>query len=668
MTTLLANGSGNQALLAWQGGADHDLPQESRKPSCNNQTVPLAEPDIRPLLNGTEFRAYEKFGAHLTEVLGVAGTRFTLWAPNAERVQLMGDFNGWSKCDGHLQNIAHSGVWTGFIPGVRQGAHYKYHIISRFHGHATDKADPFAFRQERPPATASVVWDLDYTWGDQKWMQLRAQHNRPAAPIAIYEVHLGSWMRVPEDGNRWLTYRELAPKLAAYVQEMGFTHVELMPITEHPFYGSWGYQTTGYFAPTSRYGTPQDLMFFIDCLHQHNIGVILDWVPSHFPTDGFALAHFDGTHLFEHADPRKGFHPDWRSAIFNYGRNEVRSFLISSALFWLDKFHVDGLRVDGVASMLYLDYSRKPGGWIPNKHGGRENLEAIDFLRQFNQTVAENYPDVLTIAEESTAWPKVSRPVSEGGLGFNMKWDMGWMHDTLRYLKRDHIHRKYHHNELSFRMVYAFTENYILPLSHDEVVHGKGSLFGRMTGTEWQKYANLRLLYGYMYALPGKKLLFMGGEFAQWPEWSHESSIEWHALTDRNHAGVHKWVKDLNRTYRNEPALHTTDFHPDGFEWVDHNDTKNSTLSFIRKARGSDDLMLAVFNFTPVPRTDYRVGVPRGGFWKEVLNSDAAEYGGSGMGNCGGGKASPIKWHYRPCSLSLTLPPLGALFFINRKE
>jgi len=499
-------------------------------------------------------------------------------------------------------------------------------------------------------------------------MRARRGHNHPIGPIAIYEMHAGAWMRVPEERNRWLTYRELAPKLAAYVTEMGFTHVELMPITEHPFYGSWGYQTTGYFAPTSRYGKPEDLMYLIDCLHQHGIGVILDWVPSHFPTDGHALACFDGTHLFEHADPRKGFHPDWKSAIFNYDRNEVRSFLLSSAAYWLEKFHIDGLRVDAVASILYLDYSRKPGGWIPNRYGGRENLEAIDFLRQFNQMVADYYPGVLTIAEESTAWPKVSRPIEEGGLGFTMKWDMGWMHDTLRYLKRDHIHRKHHHGELPFRMVYAFSENFVLPLSHDEVVHGKGSLFGRMTGTEWQKYANLRLLYGYMYAQPGKKLLFMGGEFAQWPEWNHDSSIEWHTLSDRYHAGVQRLVKDLNAIYRREPALYSTDFDHGGFEWIDYGDAKNTTLSFIRKARSStsNDVMLAVFNFTPVPRSDYRIGVPRDGFWQEVLNSDATVYGGSGLGNLGGRTTEPLRMHGHPHSLRLSLPPLSAMFFVSR--
>jgi 1,4-alpha-glucan branching enzyme len=511
------------------------------------------------------------------------------------------------------------------------------------------------------------VWDLKYEWNDHDWLSRRLRCNAAATPVSIYEVHLGSWRRVAKEGNRSLSYGELAPQLADYVARMGFTHVELLPITEHPFYGSWGYQTTGYFAPSSRYGTPQDFMQLVDVLHQRGIGVILDWVPSHFPADGHGLVYFDGTHLFEHADPRKGFHPDWNSAIFNYGRNEVRSFLISSALFWIEKYHLDGLRLDAVASMLYLDYSRKPGGWIPNRHGGRENLEAVDFLRELNHAVAEFHPDVLTIAEESTTWPKVSRPEKDGGLGFGMKWDMGWMHDTLRYMKRVPTQRKQHHGELAFRMVYAFRENYVLSLSHDEVVHGKGSLYGMMTGDELQKYANLRLLYGYMFGQPGKKLLFMGGELAQWPEWSHESSVEWQLENLPSHSGVQKWVADLNRTYRTEAALHELDFSPEGFEWIDYQDAQNSTLSFVRKAHASRDFVLVVLNFAPVLRRNYRVGVPRGGFWKEILNSDAKDYGGSGQGNWGGLHAEPIKWHHRPCSLSLTLPPLAALFFVSRE-
>ncbi|MBI3849106.1 MAG: 1,4-alpha-glucan branching protein GlgB [Verrucomicrobia bacterium] len=641
-------------------------PVPSHRPITTKATF-VHEQDISSFLQGTNVRAYEKLGAHLLTVNGIGGTHFAVWAPNAERVQVMGDFNGWDKITHALHPLGQSGIWVGFAAGIGQGTHYKYHVVSRFNGHAIDKADPFAFWSEAPPETASVVWDLDYNWGDHAWMAERRGRNSPDAAVAIYEVHLGSWMRVSEEGNRWMSYRELAPKLAEYIQLMGFTHVELLPVTEHPFYGSWGYQTTGYFAPTSRYGTPQDFMFFVDYLHHRDIGVILDWVPSHFPTDGHSLAYFDGTHLFEHVDPRKGFHPDWNSAIFNYGRNEVRSFLISSALFWLDTYHVDGLRLDGVASMLYLDYSRKAGEWIPNQFGGRENLEAIDFLRQLNLAVTQNHPEVITIAEESTAWPMVSRAVADGGLGFHMKWDMGWMHDTLRYFKRNPIHRSYHHGELAFRMVYAFSENYILPLSHDEVVHGKGSLFGMMSGDEWQKYANLRLLFGYMYGQPGKKLLFMGAELAQWPEWSHESSVEWSVSADRYHGGAQKWLSDLNRLYVAEPALHELDFHPKGFQWIDYNDTKNTTLSFVRRARSNDDIVLVVLNFTPVVIKNYRVGVPRGGFWKELLNSDSQFYGGGAHGNAGGVQTEPVKQHRQACSVRLILPPLSALFLVNRE-
>ncbi len=626
----------------------------------------FAETDVHAFLEGRNFRSYKTLGAHLCAREGQAGVRFAVWAPNARQVQVLGDFNAWSKNGQAICLKSESGIWHGFVPGVKEGARYKYHVASAANNYSMDKADPFAFCAEVPPGTASVVWNLAWRWGDRDWLRQRRRLNAAQGPLSIYEVHLGSWRRVPEENNRSLSYREIAPRLADYATRMGFTHVELLPITEHPFYGSWGYQTTNYFAPTGRYGTPQDFMFFVDHLHQRGIGVILDWVPSHFPTDGHALAYFDGTHLFEHADPRKGFHPDWNSAIFNYGRNEVRSFLISSALFWIEKYHIDGLRVDGVASMLYLDYSRKPGGWIPNRYGGRENLEAIDFLRELNGVIARHHPDVLTIAEESSAWPKVSRSEKEGGLGFKMKWDMGWMHDTLRYFKRPPVHRKYHQGELPFRMVYAFQENYLLALSHDEVVHGKGSLFGMMSGDEWQKYANLRLLYGYMFAQPGKKLLFMGNELAQWPEWKHESSIEWHVENQPLHAGVQRCVADLNRAYHAEPALHETDFSPEGFEWIDYHDAQNTTLSFIRKDRVGRDLILAVFNFTPVPRRNYRVGVPRDGFWKEILNSNAREYGGSGEGNCGGVQADPIKLHHRPFSLSLTLPALGALFFVNR--
>jgi 1,4-alpha-glucan branching enzyme len=526
-----------------------------------------------------------------------------------------------------------------------------------------DKADPFGIYNETPPETGSIVWDLEYTWNDQAWMAKRGNHNSSDAPISIYEVHLGSWMRVAEQGNRRLTYRELAAKLVEYVQQMEYTHVQFLPVMEHPFYGSWGYQTRGYFAPTSRHGTPQDFMYLIDSLHQHDIGVLLDWVPSHFPTDEHGIGFFDGTHLYEHSDPQIGFHPDWKSFIFNYGRSEVRSFLISSALFWLDTYHADGLRVDAVASMLYLDYSREEGEWIPNEYGGRENLGAISFLRRLNEEIYSTYPDVQIIAEESTAWPMVSRPTYVGGLGFGMKWDMGWMHDTLVYMSKNPIYRKYHHNQLTFRLLYAFNENFVLPLSHDEVVHGKGSLLEKMPGDDWQKFANLRLLFGHMYAQPAKKLLFMGGEFGQWREWYHEESLDWHLLELPLHAGLQRWVKELNRTYRTEQALYELDFDPAGFEWIDCNDTQQSTLSLIRKSRSTSEIILTVLNFTPTPRYDYQVGVPRGGFWQEILNSDAEEYGGSGHGNLGGIEAGPIEIHGRPYSLKLTLPPLGAVFF-----
>jgi 1,4-alpha-glucan branching enzyme len=626
--------------------------------------VSLLTQDDQYLFNeGSHYRLYDKLGAHLLTVGGVQGSYFAVWAPNAAQVSVMGDFNNWDKASHTLRPRGGSGIWEGFIPRLGQGTIYKYHITSQLHGYEVDKSDPIAFYNEVPPRTASIVWDLAYTWGDQEWLAGRQERNRLEAPIAVYEVHLGSWMRVPEEGLRPLTYRELAPRLADHVQRLGFTHVEFLPVMEHPFYGSWGYQTTGYFAPTSRYGTPQDFMYLIDYLHQHGIGVILDWVPSHFPTDEHGLGYFDGTHLYEHADLRQGWHPDWNSFIFNYGRNEVRSFLLSSALFWLGTYHADGLRVDAVASMLYLDYSRKEGEWIPNTFGGRENLEAIAFLRRFNEEVYKSFPAVQTIAEESTSWPMVSRPNYVGGLGFGLKWDMGWMHDTLEYMSRDPIYRTYHHNLLTFRMLYAFTENFVLPFSHDEVVYGKGSLLRKMPGDDWQKLANLRLLFGYMYMQPGKKLLFMGGEFGQWNEWNHESSLDWHLLQYSPHAGLQRWVEDLNRLYRSEPALHEMDSHPAGFEWIDCNDAHTSVISALRRGRTTTDLLLVVCNFTPVPRLNYRVGAPRGGFWHEVRNSDARDYGGSGHGNLGGIEAAPIPCHGRPYSLTLTLPPLASVFF-----
>jgi 1,4-alpha-glucan branching enzyme len=591
------------------------------------------------------------------------GTYFAVWAPEAEQVFVTGTFNGWDNASHPLRPRGQSGIWQGFIPGVGKGTLYKYHIRSRHKVYQVEKTDPFSFFNEIPPKTASIVWDLDHGWEDQEWMAKRESRNTLDTPIAIYEVHLGSWKRVPEEGNRSLSYRELAPALAEYVKQTGFTHVEFLPIMDHPFFASWGYQTTGYFSPSGNFGTPQDLMYLIDYLHQHGIGVILDWVPSHFPTDEHGLGYFDGSHLYEHSDPRQGIHPDWNTLVFNYGRNEVRSFLISSAFFWLDKYHADGLRVDAVASMLYLDYSRKEGEWIPNQYGGRENLEAIDFLRRFNEEVYKSYPDVQTIAEESTAWPMVSRPVHVGGLGFGLKWDMGWMNDTLEYMSQDPIHRRYHHNKLTFRMVYAFHENFVLPLSHDEVVHGKGSLLGKMPGDEWQKVANLRLLFAYMYAQPSKKLLFMGGELGQGREWAHDGSVEWCLLEHAPHAGLQRWVTDLNQLYRSEPALHELDCEPAGFEWIDCNDAEASVISLLRKGKSTGDMILVACNFTPVPRPNYRVGAPRGGFWREVLNSDAISYGGSGQGNLGGIETVPIGLHGHPYSLTIMLPPLAAVFF-----
>jgi 1,4-alpha-glucan branching enzyme len=636
---------------------------ETAIPGAVRSDVSMLSPEDLYLFNqGTHYRIHEKLGAHLTNAAGEPGTCFGVWAPNAREVSVIGSFNHWTPGAHRLLPRGNSGIWEGFVPGAGKGSLYKFHIASQHHGHVGDKADPFGLFHEKPPRTASVIWDLDYQWADSDWMTKRRDKNSLRAPISIYEVHLGSWMRVPEDHNRPLTYREMAPRLAEYVGRMGFTHVEMLPVMEHPFYGSWGYQTTGYFAPTARYGTPQDFMYLIDYLHQHNIGVILDWVPSHFPSDGHGLAYFDGTHLFEHADSRKGFHPDWKTHIFNYGRNEVRSFLLSSGMFWLDRYHADGLRVDAVASMLYLDYSRKENEWIPNQFGGRENLEAIEFLRQFNLEAYKEHPDIQTSAEESTAWPMVSRPVYIGGLGFGLKWDMGWMHDTLAYFSHDPIHRKFHHNLLTFRMLYGFTENFILPLSHDEVVHGKGSLIRKMPGDEWQKFANLRLLFAYMYAQPGKKLLFMGGEFGQVREWGHDMSLEWHVLQYRTHRGVQAWMEQLNRLYREEKALHELDNEPTGFEWIDCNDANFSVISLLRKGKLPKDKVVVVCNFTPIPRMQYRVGVPVGGYWRELLNSDSADYGGSGMGNMGGREAEAIPVHGRPYSLSLTLPPLGAIF------
>ncbi len=619
--------------------------------------------DLHLFNEGKHARLYEKFGSHVIEQDGRRGTYFAVWAPNAERISVVGDFNGWNP-DSHPMNPRESsGVWEAFLPELGHGGVYKYHIRSRYHMYTVDKTDPYGYYNEVPPRTASIVWDLDYQWSDAEWMRKRHAKNKFEAPISIYEVHLGSWMRVPEEGNRSLTYRELAVKLADYVHDMGFTHVEFLPVMEHPFFGSWGYQITGYFAPSARFGTPQDFMYLVDHLHQRGIGVILDWVPSHFPTDESGLGYFDGTHLYEHADPRKGFHPDWKSDIFNYDRNEVRAFLISNAIFWLEKYHIDGLRMDAIASMLYLDYSRKQGEWIPNQFGGRENLGAVSFLKAVNKEAYETFPDIQTIAEESTAWPMVSRPPYIGGLGFGMKWDMGWMHDTLAYFERNPIHRKYHHNKVTFRGLYAFTENFVLPLSHDEVVHGKGSLFGKMAGDEWQKYANLRLLFGYMFTQPGKKLLFMGCEIAQWSEWNHDGSVDWRSLGYEQHQGVQRWVRDLNTFYRAEPSLYETDFYPEGWRWIDADDSDHSVLTYMRMKKDGTSPVVVACNFTPVPRRGYRVGVPHAGQWNELLNSNAALYGGTDEGNFGGRHTEKITTHGFEDSLLLDLPPLAIVVF-----
>ncbi len=629
----------------------------------------LTDYDVYLLKQGNHVRLYEKLGSHPRTVDGVSGTHFAVWAPNAAAVSVIGDFNGWNA-ETHPLSLRpdDSGIWEGFVPDVGHGTLYKYRIASRYHGYRVEKGDPFAFFWEIPPKTASIVWDTTYAWRDRSWLRSRCTANSPEAPISIYEVHPGSWRKVPDEENRSLSYRELGPELADYVQDMGFTHVEFLPVMEHPLYASWGYQTIGYFAPTSRYGTPQDFMDLIDHLHRHEIGVILDWVPSHFPSDGYGLSYFDGTHLYEHAHPIQRYHPEWKSYIFNHGRHEVRSFLLSSALFWLDRYHADGLRVDAVSSMLYLDHARRGGEWVPNERGGRENLDAIGFLRRLNETVHAHHPDVLLVAEEATAWHGVTAPTATGGLGFDMKWNMGWMHDVLDYLSQDPIFRKYHHANLTFSIWYAFSEHFILPLSHDEVVHGKSSLIGKMPGDEWQKRANLRLLYGYMFTHPGKKLLFMGDEFGQWSEWSHDAGLEWRLLRYRPHREIRQWVADLNRLYRREPALHELDFEPGGHEWIDCADVEKSIISYLRRGRSDEDALLIICNCTPVPRYRYRIGAPAGGRWREVLNSDAVEYGGSGCGNLGGVDADPVLCHGRPYSLSLTLPPLSVLIFKHDRE
>lgn len=622
----------------------------------------FSEFEIHLFNEGSFYQAYEKLGAHQTEFEGEEGVHFAVWAPNARSVSVVADFNNWDATAHPMVPFLNSGIWTIFIPEVPMGSAYKFEIVSNFHDYRAQKSDPFAFFSEVRPKSASRVWYLEgYTWLDDAWMSSRAKRHAQEAPISIYEVHLGSWKRKPEEESRPLGYKEIAHDLARYVKDMGFTHVELLPIMEHPFDGSWGYQTTGYFAPTSRFGTPQDFMFLIDVLHQYGIGVILDWVPAHFPTDGHALGFFDGTHLYEHSDPRQGFHQDWGTYVFNYGRNEVMNFLISNALFWCEKFHIDGLRVDAVASILYNDYSRKEGEWIPNAFGGRENLEGIAFLRKLNEVVYSRFPDIMMFAEESTSWPMVSRPTYVGGLGFGYKWNMGWMNDTLSYISKEPVHRSYHHNSLTFSLLYAFHENFILPFSHDEVVHGKGAMLSKMPGDLWQKFANLRVLYGYQFAHPGKKLLFMGSEFGQWREWDHSQSLDWHLTQDPHHAGVALWIRDLNHLLAAEGPLHEVDFESHGFQWVDCHDHLQSVLSFVRRGKNPAHQVVCIFNFTPVPRFNYRIGVSEGGYWEELLNSDASVYGGSGLGNSGGVIAEKIPMHDHPFSLNLTLPPLAAV-------
>jgi 1,4-alpha-glucan branching enzyme len=620
----------------------------------------LTDFDLHLLNEGTHYRAWEKLGSHRVTIDGVAGVHFAVWAPNAQRVSVIGDFNRWDGRAHPMRKLVPSGIWEIFVPDLPEGACYKYEVRTTA-GHLLEKADPYARRFEVPPRTASVIWtEGRYEWGDTDWMRDRASfgewHERP---MSVYEVHLGSWRRVADEGDRFLTYRELADQLIAYVREMGFTHIELMPVMEHPFSGSWGYQVIGFFAPTSRFGTPDDFRYFVDQCHRHGIGVVLDWVPGHFPKDRHGLAQFDGTSLYEHADPRKGEHRDWGTLIFNYGRNEVRTFLMSNALYWLEEFHLDGLRVDAVASMLYLDYSRNQGEWIPNQYGGRENLEAVAFMQQLNTETHGRVPGTITIAEESTSWPAVSRPTYVGGLGFTYKWNMGWMHDMLEYVRQDPIHRRWHHGQITFSMLYAFTENFVLPFSHDEVVHGKRSMLDKMPGDVWQKHASLRALYGYMFGHPGKKLLFMGAEFGQWREWNHDGSLDWHLLDDPMHAGLRRWVQDLNHTYQREPSLHQVDFEGTGFSWIDCNDNENSVVSMIRKARNAQDFTVIVVNFTPVPREGYTIGVPESGWYREVLNSDGAMYGGSNIGNGGGLMAEEQPSHGFEHSLKLTVPPLG---------
>ena len=636
--------------------------------SLSAEATLFSDYDVHLFKEGKHFHLYKKLGSHPMEHQGKKGTYFALWAPNAQEVTVIGDFNHWNRSN-HYMNARPdgSGIWEVFLPDVHQGTIYKYFIRSH-NGYEVEKGDPYALYWETPPQTASVVWNMDFQWKDKEWMVKRMKSAGETKPYAVYEMHIGSWKRVPEEENRFLTYLELAEDLPAYIKDLGFTHVEFMPVMEHPFFGSWGYQVTGYFAPSSRFGTPEDFMYLIDALHREGIGVILDWVPSHFPSDMHGLHYFDGTFLYEHADPRKGYHPDWKSYIFNYGRNEVRSFLISNALFWLDRYHVDGLRVDAVASMLYLNYSREEGEWEPNEFGGQENLEAVSFLKEFNETVYREYSDVVTIAEESTAWPMVSRPTSMGGLGFGMKWMMGWMHDTLEYFKLDPIHRQHHQNAITFSIYYAFTENFMLPLSHDEVVYGKQPMILKMPGDNWQKFANLRALYGYMYAHPGNKLLFMGAEFGQTSEWNHDASLDWHLKYQHFHKGIMNSLKALNALIRSEPALYELGFEEQGFEWIDIQDTANSAITYVRKGISEDEIILIVCNFTPVSRENYRVGVPAPGKWKEIFNSDDKAFSGSGIVNSHVIDSTPDPQHGRSHSVTLTLSPLGVSYLKYSKK
>ncbi|MFW5821401.1 MAG: 1,4-alpha-glucan branching protein GlgB [Bacteroidota bacterium] len=647
----------------------------AKKPAVKQSKTPAKQPvweihdfitdyDIYLFREGKHFSLSKKLGAHVIEQDSTKGTFFAVWAPNAESVSVIGNFNHWSK-KAHILKAREdgSGIWQGFIPGIGKGEAYKYFIKSKYENYEVEKSDPVSFYNEIPPKTASIVWEYGHKWKDGEWMSKRKNFNSLDGPMSVYEVHLESWRRSPEEDNRSLSYSELAEQLSSYVKYMGYTHVELMPVTEYPYSGSWGYQVTGFYAPTSRFGNPDEFMEFVDILHQNDIGVIIDWVPSHFPGDQHGLHYFDGTYLYEHQDPRKGYHPDWSSYIFNYGRNEIRNFLISSAHSWLENFHIDGIRVDAVASMLYLDYSRKEGEWIPNEHGGRENLDAIHFLRDFNESVYTSFPDIQTIAEESTAWPMVTRPVYTGGLGFGMKWNMGWMHDTLSYMSHEPIHRSYHHNQMTFSIMYAFNENFMLSLSHDEVVHGKKSLINKMPGDDWQKFANMRSLFGFMFAHPGKKLHFMGMEFGQWSEWNYESSLDWHLNEFENHKGLQLYMKDLNSIYKRYPALFEKDFSPEGFRWIDANDAHNSILSFMRYDEKKKQPVLVIANFTPVPRYNYRIGVPDDSKWTEILNSDAKHYGGSGMGNFGGVESNPVPYHGEEFSINIVIPPLGVVMF-----